>query len=86
MCDTLTVGNTSDANTLSTIHTTNNLTNDVRRYVTYNTPTTMTTTPAQNNTYGAPTVGVTTDTSRTGELTPPAPPTGPPARGSNSIH
>ena len=50
------------------------------------TPTITTTTPAQNNTYGAPTIGVTKDASRAGGQTPPAPPTGPPARGSNSTH
>ena len=81
-CDTLTVGNTSDANIHSTIHTTTNPTNDVPGYVTYNTPTITTTTPARNNTHGAPTK----DASRTGEQTPPAPSTGPPARGSNSTH
>ena len=53
-CDTLTVGNTSDASTHGTIHTTTNPTNDVPRYVTYNTLTITTTALAQNNTYGAP--------------------------------
>ena len=85
-CDTLTVGNTSDTNTHGTIHTTADPTNDMPRYITYNVPTITTTTPAQSNTYSAPTVGVTKDASRAGKQTPPAPPTGPPARGSNSTH
>ena len=49
-------------------------------------PVLLATTPAQYIAYGTLTVGVTTGASRTGEQTPPMPPTGPPARNSNSTH